>query len=66
MECGGTDWRMCSNYLGLDPKLETLKIETHCSERRFGWRVALDKVEGFVKAQNTCAVREHRDDRQRG
>jgi hypothetical protein len=24
---------------GLDPKLETLKIETHCSERRFGWQV---------------------------
>jgi hypothetical protein len=24
---------------GLDPELETLKIETHCSERRFGWRV---------------------------
>jgi hypothetical protein len=23
----------------LDPKLETLKIETHCSERRFGWQV---------------------------
>jgi hypothetical protein len=25
--------------MGLDPKLETLKIETHCSERRFGWQV---------------------------
>jgi hypothetical protein len=30
------------------------------------FRVALDKVEGFVKAQNTCAVGEHGDDRQRG
>jgi hypothetical protein len=24
---------------GLDPKLETLKMETHSSERRFGWQV---------------------------
>jgi hypothetical protein len=24
------------------------------------WRVPLDKVEGFVKAQNTFALREHR------
>ena len=23
---------------GLDPKLETLKIGTNCSERRFGWQ----------------------------
>jgi len=29
-------------------------------------RVPLDKVEGFVKAQISCAVREHRDVRQRG
>ena len=21
------------------PQIETLKIETHCSERRFGWQV---------------------------
>jgi hypothetical protein len=24
---------------GVDPKFETLKIVTHCSERRFGWQV---------------------------
>jgi len=30
------------------------------------WRVALDKVEGVVKAKITCAVRERRDLRQRG
>ena len=24
---------------GLDPNFETLKLETHCSERRFGWQV---------------------------
>jgi hypothetical protein len=31
----------CSGYVpfGVDPKLETLKIETHCSERRFEWQV---------------------------
>jgi hypothetical protein len=23
---------------GVDPKLETLKIGTNCSERRFGWQ----------------------------
>jgi hypothetical protein len=26
-------------FCGLDHKLETLKIETHCSERRFGRQV---------------------------
>ena len=29
-------------------------------------RVALDKDEGFVKAQIACALREHRLSRQRG
>jgi hypothetical protein len=32
----------CNRYgvnAGLDPKLETLKIVTHCSERKFGWQV---------------------------
>jgi hypothetical protein len=25
-------------HVGVDPKLETLKIGTNCSERRFGWQ----------------------------
>jgi hypothetical protein len=25
--------------IGVAPKLETLKIETHCSEQRFRWQV---------------------------
>jgi hypothetical protein len=29
------------------------------------WRVALDRVEDFVKAQTTCAVREPRGQRHR-
>ena len=31
--------------VGVDPKLETLKIETNCSERRFGWQVRVFRVE---------------------
>ena len=31
----------------LDPKLETRKIETHCSERRFGWQQAVFSERNF-------------------
>jgi hypothetical protein len=41
MEIGGTEigGTEIGGHLGLDPNFETLKIETHCSERRFGWQV---------------------------
>ena len=43
----GLNGRICGDMRGqdgVDPKLETLKIETHCSEWRFGWQLPVFSV----------------------